>query len=90
MVPRAPTIDRLKLRRALSNRSIGLAFPFTFLAPLTVISPLTLGVAFLRAGALTPNLCLPTLLRTSWCLSMHLSADLGQATDVPTGHAASC
>ncbi|CAD6572545.1 MAG: hypothetical protein ASARMPRED_005446 [Alectoria sarmentosa] len=52
----APTLDRLKLWRALSNRSIDLALPFTFLAPLAVVWALTLGVGSLWTGALTPNL----------------------------------
>lgn len=52
----APTLDRLKLWQALSNKSIDLALPLTYLAPLTIISTLTLGVGSLWTGALTPNL----------------------------------
>ena len=52
----APTLDRLKMWKALSNKSIDLALPFSFLAPLTLVWALTLGVASLWTGALTPNL----------------------------------
>lgn len=52
----APTLDRLELWRALSNKSIDLALPFNLLAPLTVVWALTLGVGSLWTGALTPNL----------------------------------
>lgn len=52
----APTLDRLKMWRALSNKSIDLALPFAFLAPLTVVWALALGVGSLWTGALTPNL----------------------------------
>ena len=52
----APTLDRLKWWKALSNRNIDLALPLTFLAPLTVVCALTLGVGSLWTGALTPNL----------------------------------
>ena len=52
----APTLDRLNLWRALSNKSIDLALPFNMLAPLTVVWALTLGVGSLWTGALTPNL----------------------------------
>ena len=52
----APTLDRLNLWKALSNKSIDLALPFAYLAPLTVVSALTLGVGSLWTGALTPNL----------------------------------
>lgn len=52
----APTLDRLKMWKALSNKSIDLALPFSFLAPLTLVWALTLGVGSLWTGALTPNL----------------------------------
>ena len=52
----APTLDRLELWRALSNKSIDLALPLNLLAPLTVVWALTLGVGSLWTGALTPNL----------------------------------
>lgn len=52
----APTLDHLKWWKALSNKSIDIALTFTYLAPLTIISALTLGVGSLWTGALTPNL----------------------------------
>lgn len=52
----APTLNHLKWWKALSNKSIDLALPFTYLAPLTIISALTLGVGSLWTGALTPNI----------------------------------
>lgn len=52
----APTLDRLKWWKALSNISIDLDLPFTFSAPLAIVWALTLGVGSLWTGALTPNL----------------------------------
>ena len=52
----APTLDRLELWRAFSNKSIDLALPLNLLAPLTVVWALTLGVGSLWTGALTPKL----------------------------------